>query len=337
MRDAAVSGAPRPQIVILGAGALGSILAAHLARAGQRVTVLARGRRAAQVREQGLKIRGLAQLEVPVSVLEEPARCPDAETLIVCTKTHDTRATLEPLRHARFDTVLSLQNGVLKDELLRQAFGAAAVLGALADSSGELEADGAVLFTRNECIAVGELRASAQRRAEPLAALLKAVGIGARAVDDIESLEWCKFASWAALMVLSVTTRAPTPKFLRDPDGARLLVRLVREMGALAVAHGAVLADAVTLPVATLCTRPESEGQALVREFGARLEAVAPLHRMSSLQDLIAGRPLEIEETLADALARATRLGLSLPLLEVGHALAAAIDRTARRTPTSAA
>jgi 2-dehydropantoate 2-reductase len=316
--------------LILGAGALGSILAAHLVRAGERVQVLARGRRAAQIRTQGLRIRGLVQIEVPVAVLEDPAHCPEAGTLIVCTKARDTRATLEPLRGMRIESVLSVQNGVLKDVVLTELFGRERVLGALADTSGELEPDGTVLFTRNECLALGELRGSALARAAPLAARLSAAGIAARAFDDIESLEWSKFTAWAALMVLSVSTRAPTAAFLTDPNGARLLVRLVREMGALAAAQGAVLVDAVTLPVATLCSGPTTRAEQIVHAFGRDLGARAPGHRMSSLQDLLAGRPLEIEETLGDALERAARLGLELPLLGASRDLAAMIDRLAR-------
>lgn len=320
------------RFVILGAGALGSILGAHLARAGHSVVMLARGRRAAQVASEGLRIGGLAQIDQAVPVLVEPERCPDADVLIVATKTHGTAAALEPLRAARFEAVLSVQNGVLKNELLARAFGRERVLGALADSSGELEPDGVVLFTRNECIALGELRGLTGDRASRLAQALEAAGIAARAEDDIESLEWCKFTAWAALMVLSVTTRAYTPVFLADPDAALVLVRLVREMGALTSAAGFVLTDRVTLPVATLCNRPEAAAVEIACGLGRAFAVRAPAHRMSSLQDLEAGRALEIEETLGDAVRRARDLGLSLPLLGASYALVTAIDRI-RRAP----
>jgi 2-dehydropantoate 2-reductase len=337
--DKTDSAAARPEGVaraplrfaILGAGALGSIIGAHLARAGHPVSLLARGRRAAQVGEQGLRIRGLAQLDQRVVVIDDPARCPDADALIVCTKAQATQLALEPLRHARFEAVLSVQNGVLKDELLAGVFGRERVLGALADSSGELKADGEVLFTRNECMAIGGLRGDEGNRAARISAALQAAGVGSRIVADIESLEWCKFVAWVALMVLSVTTRSYTPAYLEDAGGATLLVRLVREMGALAVAAGAVLTDTVTLPVATLCARSESEAVEIVREAGRALAARAPTHRMSSLQDLEAGRALELEETIADALRRASVLGLSLPLTSMSHTLVATIDRIRRR------
>ena len=67
---------------------------------------------------------------------------------------------------------LSIQNGPLKNEILVEAFGGERVLGALADTSGELLPDGAVLFTRNVSIFVGELAGGDSARAGRLAAAL---------------------------------------------------------------------------------------------------------------------------------------------------------------------
>src|SRR5262245_66362280 len=73
------------EFAILGAGAMGSVLAAHLARAGHSVALLARGRRAAQVRSEGLRIVGLTQLATPVHVVDDPAQLREASVLIVGT------------------------------------------------------------------------------------------------------------------------------------------------------------------------------------------------------------------------------------------------------------
>src|SRR5579863_4736976 len=217
------------EFAILGAGAMGSIVGAHLARAGHSVVILARGRRAHQVGEAGLAIRGLAEFTVPVRTVSEPASFAGAAALIVAVKTPGTALALAALRHAQFDLTLSIQNGPLKNELLAQAFGAARVLGALADTSGELLPDGAVLFTRNVNIYVGELGGGPSPRAHRIAAALESAGVHALASDEIETLEWSKFCGWVGLMALSVTTRAVTWKFLSDPDSALLTARLVRE------------------------------------------------------------------------------------------------------------
>jgi 2-dehydropantoate 2-reductase len=315
---------------ILGAGAMGSIVGAHLARAGHRVAMLARGSRADQLEQQGLRIRGLAEFATPARTVRDPAALRSAATLIVATKTPGTAAALAALGHAQFGVTLSVQNGPLKNELLAQAFGPQRVLGALADTSGELLASGEVLFTRNVNIMIGELDGSDTPRARELAHTIDAAGVRAAATRDIVTLEWSKFCGWVGLMALSVATRAETWRYLSDPDAALVLVRLVREMGLLAGALGIRLSDHAVLPAASLCSLPESEAVELIVGTGREYRANAPHHRMSALQDLQAGRPLEVEETLGYAHARAVALGLTLPLLECFRRLVAAIDRTRR-------
>ena len=320
----------KPDFAILGAGALGSILGGHLARAGRSVVLLARPARASQIERDGIRLQGLACWTQPVPVLANPADFAGAGVLIVATKTYGTSAALEPLRHARVDLALSVQNGLMKNEQLGAAFGAGRVLGAIADVSGELRAGGEVLFTRNEQLCVGELHGHAPDRAAAVAQALAAAGIRASSVPDIESLEWSKFASWAGLMILSVTTRECSAAFLTEPATATVLVRVVREIGCLAHRCGIALSDRSTLPVASLCAGSESQAIDSVLRFGAQLKLAAPTHRMSSLQDLEAGRPLEIDETLGYAVRRGRGLGLDLPLLNTFLSLTAGIDHLRR-------
>ena len=318
---------------ILGAGAMGSIVGAHLAHAGHRVAMLARGARADALERHGLTIRGLAEFTTPVYTLRNPAALTSARTLIVATKTPGTAEALAALRDAELGVALSIQNGPLKNELLAQAFGAPRVLGALADTSGELLPGGEVLFTRNVNIMIGELDGTETARVRELAHTIDASGVRAAATREIVSLEWSKFCSWVGLMALSVTTRAETWRYLSDPDAALVLVRLVRDVGALARALGIRLSDQAVLPAASLCSLPESAAVELIVGKGREYRSSAPQHRMSSLQDLLAGRPLEVNETLGYALERAQALGLTLPMLECFRHLVAGIDRTRRAPP----
>jgi 2-dehydropantoate 2-reductase len=321
---------PDYDFAILGAGAMGSIVGAHLARAGRAVVMLARGERAAYLEKHGLTIRGLVEFTTPVATLRDPQALRSAATLIVATKTPGTAQALSALRHANFDVTLSIQNGPLKNEVLAQAFGRERVLGALADTSGELLADGAVLFTRNVSILVGELDGADSARAQRVAQALDASGVRAAATAQIQTLEWSKFCGWVGLMALSVSTRALTWKFLSDPDSALLLAQLVRETGRLARALGITLSDRAILPAASICAGSESAAVALVRQSGAEYHARAPQHRMSSLQDIEAGRPLEVNETLGYACDKARELQLDVPLLECFRRLIAASDRARR-------
>src|SRR5438445_5153006 len=111
------------KIVILGAGALGTVLGAHLARAGEDVTLIARGQRAAFLQEHGATITGLADFTVPVRVVTDPSQVHDADVLIVTDKTYDMEAALPSVQHLRVESVLSIQNGVFKNEQLAQTLG----------------------------------------------------------------------------------------------------------------------------------------------------------------------------------------------------------------------
>jgi 2-dehydropantoate 2-reductase len=319
----------RTEFAILGAGAIGSVLGAHLARAGHAVTMLVRERRAAQLRGDGLRIKGLVEFTTPVQVLTDASQLRRADVLIVAMKTPGTAEALEPLRNCDVDVAFSIQNGMWKNEALANAFGAERVLGCLANTSGELLPSGEVLFTRNVNIYIGELPAGSSARVEGLARTIDAAGVRATAVPDVLAREWTKFVGWAGLMLMSITTRATTWRYLTDPDCARVMVRVVREVAGIAKAAGVTLTSEDTLlPLQGILSGSEDSGVRAVLQAGRDFQRNAPNHRLSSLQDLEAGRPLEIEGTLGYAVRQARQLQQPVPLLDSLYHLAVAIDRT---------
>ncbi len=321
-----------PQFAILGAGAIGSILGAHLARAGHDVVMLARGRRAEYLQREGLRIRGLVDFDVRTPTIVDPAQFAGADVFVVATKTNGTAEALNALKHAKVDVAFSIQNGLWKNDALADAFGRERILGSLANTSGELLPSGEVLFTRNVNLFIGELGGGDSERAQRIARTIDAAGVRSTAVSDVLSREWTKFVGWTGLMSMSVATRAFTGQFLSDPDCALFMVRLVREMALLAHASGVALTDQQQLlPTDTILHSDDATAVEAVMQSGKEFERAAPEHRMSALQDVNAGRPLEVEETLGDAVRRAERLGLSLPVLEATYRLIAGIDRIRRR------
>jgi 2-dehydropantoate 2-reductase len=320
------------EFAIVGAGAIGSIIGAHLARAGHSVALLARGRRAEHIAAHGLAICGLTEFSISPPVLRDPAQLRSADVLVVATKTPGTAEALARLRHVDIGLAFSIQNGPLKNELLSAACGADRVLGSLADTSGELLADGRVLFTRNVNILLGELPGGESPRAGAVAAMIDSAGVRATAVPDILSLEWSKFANWVGMFALAVITRAVTWRYLVDPDAALVLVRLTREMGRLAAALGIELTDKASLPSASLCRGTEESAVRIIVEAGRVFETRAPEHRMSALQDVNAGRPLEVHETLGYALQNAAEHGIAMPLLDGFYRVIATAERIREAT-----
>ena len=132
--------------VILGAGTLGSILAAHLARAGADVTLVARGKRAEYLREQGITVTGLADISASCPIVTTPAEISATDVLIVAVKTYDTEVALASLSHVDVGSIISVQNGVMKNEQIAKVFGTERTLGSTALFSGTMTAEGPVQY-----------------------------------------------------------------------------------------------------------------------------------------------------------------------------------------------
>ena len=303
------------RFVIVGAGALGSILGAHLSRADHDVTLVARGQRAEHVRTNGLVVTGLVNIATRCTVSTDEARLLPTDTLILATKAIDTTRTLAALRQLELSCAFSVQNGVVKDRLLAEAFGRARVLGCVADFSGELLPDGTVKFTRNVCLHLGALDGTEGGLAREQSAVLEAAGIRSAVAANVVRLEWSKFVGWIAQLPLAILTRRLTSEFLSDENAARVIVAGAREAKALADAEGITLEDAAPLPVASIARVGDDEAVRLVAEVGRRYRETAPEHRMSAQQDALRGSPLELEETLGYALERAAALGVPTPTL----------------------
>jgi 2-dehydropantoate 2-reductase len=218
---------------------------------------------------------------------------------------------------------------------LSATFGADRVLGSLADTSGEMLADGRVLFTRNVNILLGELSGGESSRARDVAATIDSSGVRSTAVPGILSVEWSKFVTWVGMFALAVMTRSVTWRYMTDPDAALALVRLTREMGRLAQALGIELTDKANLPAASLCRGTEESAVRMVVGAGRVFEARAPEHRLSALQDLSAGRPLEVHETLGYALQKAAERGIPMPLLDGFYRVISTMERIRQATPAS--
>jgi len=304
------------RFAILGAGALGTILGAHLSRAGHEVAMLVRGERARVLQRQGLVLNGLSDIKARPAVIDDPRKLHETGTLIIATKAIDSAQALETLRHLRLDNAFSVQNGVLKNELLAAVFGYSRVLGAMADFSGELLANGEVKFTRNVCLHIGEEKGGVSPRAEELAAAIDAAGVRCVAASNIRTREWSKFTGWIAQFPLAVLTRQITWKFLMDERSAMVIVRIVREAAQLAAAMDVELTDMPPLPVPSIVHGSDEQAIEIIRGIGQRFLETSPEHRMSAQQDVLRGSRLEYEETLGYALAKGRELGVAMPTLD---------------------
>jgi 2-dehydropantoate 2-reductase len=319
--------------VIVGAGALGSIYAAYLARAGHQVSLIARGERAAALASHGIFIEGKDPFSVRCRIVTQPETIRQADVVIVAIKTYDTAQALAPLRGLRVNSAFSVQNGVLKNQQLSEAFGPRAILGAVGMLGGQVlpaknSFPGAVRYNVAGPTIIGEPAGGTSSRAEELVGAIVQSGLEARVSDDITSVEWSKFVGWSGFSTLAVMTRLPTWRFLTDADTALIAARVMRETAAVAIGHGVTLQDSGFTSRAFINAR-EDEAVKAVQAHGERMKANAPDFRQSILQDADRNRRLEVNETLDYTLTLATDLGVATPTLELCCRIVRVVSRAA--------
>ncbi len=307
--------------VIVGAGALGSIYAAYLARDGHRVSLIARGERATSLARHGIPVTGQDNFTATCDVVTRPEGLREADVVIVAVKTYDTQQALAPLRNLVTKCAFSVQNGVLKDRQLSEVFGTQATLGAISMVGGDVlpaEGDlpGAVRYNMANPTIIGEIADGASTRVEQIVNAMRHAGLAAQASDDIVSAEWSKFVAWSGFSTLAVLTRLPTWRFMSDPDTAPLVARVMRESAAVAIAHGVTLQDSGFSSRAFI-EGTEEDAVRAVQAHGERMRANAPGFRQSILQDADRNRRLEVNETLDYAVSLGRELGVATPTLDL--------------------
>ncbi|HSF29029.1 MAG TPA: 2-dehydropantoate 2-reductase [Candidatus Tectomicrobia bacterium] len=310
------------KIVILGAGALGSLFGALLARAGEDVTLIAREARAKAIQEHGVTVTGLAELAVPVHVTARPQALQQADVLLVTVKTYDMEAALEGVAHLHVGSVLSVQNGLVKNEQLARCFGWERTLGAAAHVSAELLPTGTARFTANEWLSIGELPEGTSARVEALVSALARAGIRAEAAEKISSVEWTKYVVNISWMALSALSRMETYRIFTHPDLAWMAAKLTREVAQIPAKLGIPLLDKGAFSAKTLSDASFESAVATFLQVGERMEAQgAKTHKVSILQDLERGRQLEFDAMFGYAVRKGAELGVSLPTVEVCYRL----------------
>src|SRR5215831_16297967 len=314
------------KMVILGAGALGTVLGAHLARAGGDVTLTARGQRAAYLQVHGATLTGLVDFTVPITVVTDPQQVHEADILVIAVKTYDMESALQSIKHMQVESALSLQNGVLKNEQLAQTFGWDKVLGAMTHFSAEVLPMGTVRFRTNQGCYLGELPEGTSPRVQTLGDIFERVGIAVQVTPHIQSFEWSKYVAWVCLMAPAVLTRLESYKILQDPQMASITAAIFHEMAQLATRRGLALYDIALFPTKTLSQLAFDDTVTHIRQIGARWASLIPTAKVSTLHDLEQGKRLEVEETLGYAVRQSAAIGLSTPTMDVCYKLIAGIN-----------
>ena len=322
------------KFAVVGAGATGAFLGAHLARAGADVTLVARGAHLVAMRERGVEV----QADAGGFVAHPP--CTDdlsvvgeADAVFLTLKAHsltDMAPRLGPLLGP--DTaVVTAQNGIPwwyferhggpldgtrletvdPGGVIAANIEARRVIGCVVYPATTIVAPGVIRHIEGNRFSLGELDGAPTDRCRAIAAALIKGGLKAPVRPRIREEIWLKLLGNVCFNPLSALTRATMVQIATDPVMRPVARALMEEADSVARALGIELAIGVDQRLAG------------AEKVGA--------HKTSMLQDVEAGRPLEIESLIGAVLEIGGRLGLSLPHLETVYACARLLDGSLRR------
>jgi 2-dehydropantoate 2-reductase len=305
-------------ITVMGAGGLGGYFGGLLARAGHRVTFVARGVHLEALRRQGgIRVQTVeGDFFAEGAAAADPSAGPTADLVLFAVKSFDTEPAADSLRQSVGpDTaILSVQNGVENEEVLSRRFGPDRVLGgnvyllATIQSPGVIEQSGGPRL-----LIFGEWLGGLSDRVLGLEAAFRAAGINATASDDIVREKWVKYALICAQAGMTALTRLPIGEIRDCPPTWAMYRRLLEEIVAVGRARGVSL------------------DQSVVEQHLALAAKLEPAYTSSMYYDLSHGKRLEIEALHGAAVRYGRKLGVPTPMCEAVYAALLPHDRRVQR------
>jgi len=235
------------KIAMMGSGGVGGFFGGRLAHAGCDVSFIARGAHLAAMRERGLTIENEPQgnIHLPkVRATGDPAALGPMDLVILSVKLWDTEAAARAIRPlVGPDTgVLSLQNGVIKDDILRREFGDAAVMGGVCYVATTISRPGVIHQTGTmQRIVLGEYDGRKSERAKFLLGALLRAGVSAELSADVRRAIWEKYVFLVGLSATTTAMRMPIGPIRGNPQTRAFLLEVMRETVAVGRAHGVAL------------------------------------------------------------------------------------------------
>jgi 2-dehydropantoate 2-reductase len=303
------------RFLIAGAGAIGAYIGARMARAGFDVTLFARGPHLRAMQEHGVQVRSsdgdFVARPTMAGSLEEVG---PVDVVFLGVKAHglpQLAPQLKPVLGPE-TTVVSTQNGIpwwffqgfggelegLRLEridpagVISSAIEARSVVGSIVYFSTEISSPGVIQHIEGNRISLGEPNGSRSDRCRQIAEALIASGLRCPVTTRIRPEIWVKVLGNASLNPVSALTRATLVQMLRDPGVSSVIRNIMEEVDAVSRKLG------MELPVS-------------IDQRMAGAEKVGE-HKTSMLQDLEAGRPLELEALVGAVVELGERVGLPM-------------------------
>ena len=285
----------------MGSGGVGGYFGAKLQRAGEKVTLVARGPHLDAIKRAGLAIRSASEGDTVVKpgVVERLEGVERADAVLFCVKSFDTDDAAARLWSVLGpDTpVLSLQNGVDNEDKIDAKLGAGRAMGGVAQVFATIESPGVIRHHAAGRIIFGELDGRISERAERLRDAFARAEVPVELSRTIRRALWEKYLLICAVGGTTAVTRETMGAVRGTPATWQLFRRIVEEVAALARAAGVDLAD---------------DAVDQIMKFA---ETIPPANRASLAQDVLQGRRLELEALHGHAARLGERLGVPTPAI----------------------
>lgn len=312
------------KICIFGAGAIGGYMGAKLAEAGADVSLVARGPHLAAMQENGLTlIEGGVSKTLPVTVSENPADLGPQDYVIVTLKAHSVPPVVDKMQPliGEGTTIVSGVNGVpwwyfhktggdLEGTKLASVdpgdaqwngFGPDNVLGCVVYPAAEVIEPGVIKHIEGNRFSLGEPSGEKSERAMALSKALSAAGLKAPVRPKIRDEIWVKLWGNLSFNPISALTHATLDVLCTDPGTREVARNMMLEAQTIAEKLG------VKFPI----------------DVDRRIQGGADVgaHRTSMLQDLDAGRPMEIDALVGSVQELGRVTGTPTPTIDTVLAL----------------
>jgi 2-dehydropantoate 2-reductase len=285
---------------IVGAGAIGGLIGARLALAGEEVTLIARGPHLAAIREQGLKLisaDGTEQTARDIAATDKIGEAGEHDVVILALKAHQiTEVAAElPALFGAATVVVTVQNGIPwwyfqklggeyegkrlsardPDGAIERNIDARRIIGSIAYPAADKPAPGVIRHIEGLRFPLGELDGAKTERVKAIAEVFSRGGFRSPVLTDIRSQIWLKAWGNLSFNPISALTRATLAEMCRFAPTRRLAADMMSEAKQIAEKLGVTFRHTIEQRI---------EGAEQVGE-----------HKTSMLQDVEAGRPLEVE------------------------------------------
>jgi 2-dehydropantoate 2-reductase len=327
------------RVCIVGGGAIGGLLAVRLAEAGQQVSVLARGESLEAIRSDGLSLvepDGSMVVASGVAAVHDLGAVGPQDVVIIAVKAHQIAGIADRLEVVYHDdtVVVPVQNGVPwwffqkfpgpfegrrlesldPDGTIERHIPADRIIGCIAYPAAERDSPGVVRLIEGDRFPVGELDGARTERVNVVARALTAAGFRSRVLADIRPHVWVKALGNLALNPISALTGATLVEICRWPQTRELAAEMMRE--ATAVAEQLGLRPRISI-------EQRLDG---AEQVGA--------HKTSMLQDVEAGRPLEIGALVGAFVELGSLTGTPMPVTETIYSLVSLLNSRLGDTET---